>query len=840
MQLSLKWLKDYVDLRCSIKEYCHRMTLSGSKVEGFSEQKLDFVVIGQVKNMEKHPNSDHMFITQIDIGESELLQIVTGAQNVNIGDFLPVATIGADLPNGLKIKKSKLRGVESNGMLCSLSELGLTKNDFPYAIEDGIFIIDPKDLGANSENSPIGKNAAELLGLDDVSVEFEITSNRPDCLSVIGLARETAATFNTIYSVEEPSFKGVSGENNLSVTIQNSEKCKRYCAGLVKNVKIEPSPRWMRERLKSSGVRPINNLVDITNYVMLEYGQPMHAFDLRFVDGEKIVVRDAFDGEKIMTLDGVTRELSSDMLVIADATHPIGIAGIMGGEHSGIMPDTNTVVFESAYFEPISLRKTAKKLGMRSDASSRYEKGVDPKISLTCLKRAFELVELLGAGEVIDEIIDVDYTQATPACVSSNKNLPLSTSGFCDSQEILNFSNKIPLYLDAEWTNDFLGTNISEKDMVDYLERLDFTVVTKGTIFERGKITVPSFRIDIESKADIAEEIARLYGYDNIQSTKLRGVAEAEFTNEQKFIRTVNTICSAVGCNEIATFSFISPKELDKICLPIDSKLRNTVKISNPLGEDTSIMRTTTIPSMLEIIAINNNNRNLSGKFFEIGKEYIPTSPDTLPKELDRLTIGCYGETDFYILKGIIETLLEKIGILKTVYNTPNGEFEEQIALHPYRCAVIGAKISQNPDDKKFIPLGIFGQIHPNVAKNYDFDTPVFVAKLEIDTLLQLSKNETIYKSIPKFPSITRDLALVCDEKITSYQLETIIKKSIGSIFESISLFDVYRDQKLGENKKSLAYSIVMRSPDSTLTDDLADKAIAKTLKNISELANIR
>ncbi|MDD7186110.1 MAG: phenylalanine--tRNA ligase subunit beta, partial [Oscillospiraceae bacterium] len=625
MNLSMKWLSDYVKADMPIKDYCHALTMSGSKVESFEVEgeNIKNVVAGKILSVVPHENSDHLVVCQVEVGKDSPIQIVTGASNVNAGDIVPVALDGSTLPNGVKIKKGKLRGVESNGMLCSLGELGLNKHDFPYAIEDGIFIM--------QEECEIGQDIQSAIGLNDTSVEFEITSNRPDCLSVIGLARETSATFNTLLNVPVPSFKGVDGDidSMLKVNIHNTEKCKRYCAGIVKNVKIEPSPRWMRERLRASGVRPINNFVDITNYVMLEYGQPMHAFDLRYVDGAEINVRNAVNGEKITTLDGVERELSDDMLVIADKNKPVAVAGIMGGEYSGIMEDTNTVVFESAYFEPIQVRRTSKKLKLKTDASSRYEKGVDPLISMTCLERAFQLVEELGAGEVVRTVIDKDYTDRTPASVEFN----------------------------PEWINNFLGTDIPESDMIEYLERLDFKV-------ENGKVIAPSFRIDIECKADIAEEVARIYGYNNIPSTEFKGVATAELTPEQKFTKKLENITVGLGYYGIATFSFVSPKTLDKIGLPADSKLRNVVKISNPLGEDTSVMRTTTLPSMLEVLATNYNYRNPVAKLYEISKEYIPVDGKELPDEPQRLTLGMYGgDVDFYDIKGTAEKLLESLNI---------------------------------------------------------------------------------------------------------------------------------------------------------------------------------
>lgn len=791
MNLSMKWLSDYVKADMPIKEYCHALTMSGSKVECYEIEgsEISNVVVGKLLSVEPHPDSDHLVICQVEVGQDAPIQIVTGAPNVKAGDIVPVALSSSTLPGGIKIKKGKLRGVESNGMLCSLGELGLNKHDFPYAIEDGIFIIE--------EDCEIGEDIHTAIGLNDTSVEFEITSNRPDCLSVIGLARETAATYNLPLNVPVPSFKGVDGNINemLKVDIQNTEKCKRYCAGIVKNVKIEPSPRWMRERLRASGVRPINNFVDITNYVMLEYGQPMHAFDLRYVDGAHINVRNAAEGEKIMTLDGVERTLTSEMLVIADENKPVAVAGVMGGEYSGIMEDTNTVVFESAYFEPTQVRRTAKKLGMRSDASMRYEKGVDPKISMTCLKRAFQLVEELGAGEVINTVIDADYSDNTASEVE----------------------------YDPKWINNFLGTDISESDMADYLSRLNFKI-------EGNKVIAPSFRIDIECKADIAEEVARIYGYNEIPSTEFRGVAEAELTHEQKFTRTLNNVMVSLGGYEIATFSFVSPKYMDKINLPADSKLRNTVTIINPLGEDTSVMRTSTIPSMLEVLSFNYNNRNEKACMYEIAKEYLPVEGNELPDEPLRLTVGMYGgNADFYDLKGIVETALSEMGIKGVEYIRAydSNAFDEKSAMHPGRSAVIM---------KDGVALGIMGEIHPDVQETYEIGTKTYIAKLNVPEMMSAAETEISYKPLPKFPATTRDLSLICDDDIPVASLEKAISGAVGKILEKVTLFDVYKGKQIADGKKSVSYSITMRSHDGTLTDEKADNAIKKALKALSAL----
>ena len=790
MNLSMKWLNDYVKADMSIKDYCHALTMSGSKVEGYEIEgsNISNVVVGKILEKGQHENADALFVCQVDAGLDAPIQIVTNAKNVKEGDLVPVALDGAVLPEG-KIKKGKLRGVESFGMFCGLETLGLTPNDFPYADPDGVLVIE--------EDCKIGEDIHSALGLDDTSVEFEITSNRPDCLSVTGLARETGATFRLPVNIPAPSFNGVDGDINemLKVDIHNTEKCQRYCAGIVKNVKIEPSPRWMRERLRASGVRPINNFVDITNYVMLEYGQPMHAFDLRYVEGAHINVRNAVNGEKIVTLDGVERELTEDMLVIADSVKPVAVAGVMGGEYSGIMDDTTTVVFESAYFEPTQVRRTSKALKLKSDASMRYEKGVDRLISMTCLERAFQLVEQLGAGEVVRTVIDKDYTDKTPASVE----------------------------FDAEWINDFLGTYIPEEDMINYLEMLGFKV-------ENNMAYAPSFRIDIECKADIAEEVARIYGYDKISSTEFRGVAEAELTQEQKFLRSLENNMVALGGYGIATFSFISPKHFDKLNLPADSKLRNPITIINPLGEDTSIMRTSILPSMLEILSTNYNNRNESAKLYEIGKEYIPNPDNKLPDEPDRLAIGMYGDdTDFYDIKGITETLLAKMGIKDVEYvrACECDAFDEAVSFHPGRSAVVM---------KDGIALGIFGEVHPTVQENYGIGTKTYIGKFNIPEMRKCADTEITYQPLPKFPASTRDLSVICDDSIPVAELEKAIKGAVGKILEKVTLFDVYKGQQIEEGKKSVSYSITMRSHEGTLTDEQADGAMKKVLKALSAI----
>lgn len=790
MNLSMKWLSDYVTLDTTVKDFCAAMTMSGSKVEVATEEgsEIKNVVVGKLLSVVPHENSDHLVVCQVDVGQEQPIQIVTGAPNVKAGDIVPVALCGAELPNGVKIKKGKLRGVESNGMLCSLGELGLTVHDFPYAIADGIFLI--------QEDCQIGQDIHEAIGLNDTSVEFEITSNRPDCLSVTGLAREAAATYHVPLNLKKPTFQGIDGniQDALQVEIQNKEKCPRYAAGIVKNVKIAPSPRWMRERLRASGVRPINNLVDITNYVMLEYGQPMHAFDLRYVKDGKIVVRNAAEGETITTLDGVTRTLSPEMLVIADAEKPIAVAGVMGGEYSGIMEDTNTVVFESAYFEPVQVRRTAKKLGMRTDASARYEKGLDPEGCLRTLERAFELVELLGAGEPVRTHIDLNYNEKQ--------------------------RNRIPF--DPEWINKFLGTDISREEMCDTMKMLEIEV-------DGDTCISPSFRIDLERPADLAEEVARIYGYNNIPSTVIKGVANASLTPKQKFRRTLENATVAVGCYGILTYSFISPKYFDKIALPADSSLRKTVVISNPLGEDTSVMRTTTLPSMLETLSLNYKNRNAAVALYEIGKEYLPTAPDKLPEEPDRLTIGMYGDdADFFTLKGMVETILETAGLHDCTYKAcgTDAPFDEICALHPGRSAVIYAGET---------PIGYLGEVHPTVQKNYDIGTRTYVAKLLIDEMQLLAQTEITYQPLPKFPAITRDLSLVCADEVPVGDLQAAMKNAVGNILEQITLFDVYKGEQIAAGMKSVSFSIRMRSHEGTLTDEQADAAMKRVLKALKE-----
>ena len=787
MNLSKRWLHDYVNLDVTDKEFAAALTLSGSKVEGYETEgeELSNIVVARIESLEKHPDSDHLWICQVNVGAEENLQIVTGAQNLKEGDYVPAALDNSVVAGGKKIKKGKLRGVESAGMLCSLGELGLTVNDFPYAIEDGIFV-----LGEDCDLT-LGTDIREATGFNDVVTEFEITSNRPDCLSVIGLARETAVTYGMDFVEPTPVVEPGEGDVNdlLKVSIEAPELCYRYVGAVVKNVKIEPSPRWMRERLRASGVRPINNIVDITNFVMLEYGQPMHAFDLRYLEGNEVIVRNAKQGEKITTLDGVERELSEEMLVIADAKKPVAVAGVMGGEYSGIMDDTNTIVFESACFNGPSIRMTAKKLGMRTEASSRFDKQLDPKGCRTILDRALQLVQQLGAGEVVNGAVD------------------------CDCSDKTDFT----LPFEPEWVNNFIGINVSADEQKKILERL-------GCKVENGVITVPSFRGDLLHKADISEEIARFYGYDNIPDRQLAGVATAQYTPEQKFERLINTTMLACGLSELCTFSFISPKSYDKICLPADSAKRNCVVISNPLGGDTSVMRTTMLPSMLETLARNYNNRNAKAYLYELGKEYIWKGAEELPEEPQMLCLGMYGaDCNFFTIKGIVEELLYKLGVedydVEAVTDNPS--------YHPGRTAVISK-------DGKII--GTVGEIHPQVLGNYGIGVKAYAAEISFDACFELSQLKRTYKQLPKFPALTRDLAFVCKKSEPVLMLEKTIAQAVGKNLESIELFDVYQGSQIPEGMKSVAFNLKLRAADRTMTDEEADSAMKKAVKALEKI----
>ena len=772
MNISRKWLREFVDITATDREYAETMTIAGQKVETTERMDAEIknVVVGKVLSMARHENSDHMWVCMVDVAKGTPVQIVTGAQNVSEGDLVPVAQDDSYLPGGVHITAGKLRGVESCGMLCSFKELGLTQNDVPDAYENGIWIL-------NDEDCAVGQDINLVIGNDDAIVEFEITNNRPDCYSLIGLARETAAAFNVPMRHHEPVVKGgAEGElcDLLDVDVPADDLCLRYTARMVRNVKIAPSPKWMRQRLRSAGIRPINNIVDITNYVMVEYGQPMHAFDYRYVSGGKIIVRRAGEDKTLTTLDGQVRELQPDMLVIADETRPVGLAGIMGGENSEIVADTVDVVFESANFNGSSIRKTALALGMRTDASAKFEKDIDPMLTVPSVNRACELVELLGAGEVMDGMIDIINYVPEPY------SMPL----------------------EPDRINALLGTDIPEADMVEFLRREEVPV-------EDGVIHVPSWRPDLRCMADIAEEVARFYGYNKIDTTLMRGTTTmGGYSAEQLLENAAGSAARSMGYSEIITYSFVSPASFDLVRIPADSPLRRTVKLVNPLGEDTSIMRTVILPSMLDILSRNYSYKNKGVKLYELGKIYLPVDGQTLPDEPKRLIFGTYGENEtFFTMKGEVEAVLSLINAKPAAFvaNTTNPSY------HPGRCAdiVIGGKV-----------LGVMGQIHPLVAQNYGISGEVYVAELDFTGLMSELAEERVFHSLPRFPAVSRDLALVCDEAVTVGALEACITKAAGPLLRSIRLFDIYRGPGIAEGKKSAAFSLELRADDRTLTDD--------------------
>jgi len=776
MNLSRKWLKEFAAVDVSDKEFAEAMTLTGSKVETteYPGAEIQNVVVGNVLEIARHENSDHMWVCQVDIG-GETAQIVTGAQNVRQGDLVPVAKDGALLPGGVAIKKGALRGAESCGMLCSLKELGLDVRDFPYAIEDGIWIMD-------EPNAQIGGDIRPIIGADDSVVEFEITPNRPDCLSVIGLAREAAATFRTPLKLHTPVVNGGAPgllTELLDVETPDPDLCPRYTARMVRNVKIAPSPRWMRERLRASGVRPINNIVDITNYVMLEYGQPMHAFDYRYVQGGKIIVRRAREGETLTTLDGNIRKLNATMLVIADETKAVGLAGIMGGLNSEIAGDTADVVFESANFNGACIRKTALALGMRTDASAKYEKGLDPMNTLPAVQRACELVELLGAGEVVNGCIDLLNYVPQPTV----------------------------LRLQEHKINALLGTQIPTETMVDILRRLDFSV-------EGDEVTVPSWRGDVKHYSDLAEEVARFFGYDKIPSTLQRGQTTlGGYSRRDLLERGLGGLCRSLGYSEIITYSFISPTYYDKIRLPEDSPLRDSMKILNPLGEDTSIMRTTVLPSMLETLARNYSFRNPSVRLYELGRTYFKR-PDGMADEPKFLSLGAYGGgMDFFQLKGGIEAILSHIRAQDVTFEAVSGN----PSYHPGQCAAVMVQ---------GVSVGVFGQIHPLVAANYDVEDALYCAELSFDALFDRHGAEAQYVPLPRFPAVTRDIAIVCAEEVTVGMLERCIRQGSQGLLRKVNLFDIYRGSGVERGKKSVAFNLILRADNRSLTAAEADSEV--------------
>ena len=944
MNLSRKWLSEFVTVDANDKDFAEAMTLSGSKVELTHDlgEEIDKIVAGRILSMEHHPNSDHMWVCHLDVGEPFPIQIVTGAWNIHVGDLVPVALDGASLPGGKKIEKGVLRGIESNGMMCGLYELGLDERDFPYAaitpaallndyhpldpakpsipadiqpgdkvfgpvvcarveavtekdvnrwtcnlsyaekdgpssaivttpcanlhkgdlvayntktnnictladlraeqaefphcIPDGIFVL-------HEEGVELGDDIKPVINADDHVVEFEITPNRPDCLSVIGLAREVSATYDTPLRLHEPVVKGGAEgvlTDLLDVETPAADLVPRYTARMVRNVKIGPSPKWMRERLRSMGVRPINNIVDITNYVMLEYGQPMHAFDYRYVKGGKIIVRRAQEGEELTTLDGKVHTLTANHLVIADEHRAVGLAGIMGGENSEIVSDTTDVVFESACFDGTCIRKGALALGMRTEASAKFEKGLDPLNTLPAVQRACELVEVLGAGEVVDGVIDVLNFVPQPHVIR----------------------------MDPDRVNALLGTDIDAVDMYQYLERVEIRTPEKNFPNGPADVIIPSWRGDVEGIADLAEEVARFYGYNKIPTTLMRGqTTRGGYSEEQKLEQTLGAVCRACGYDEIITYSFISPAWYDKILWPADYHARKSFKILNPLGEDTSIMRTTTLPSMLDILARNWNYRNKSARLYEVGRVYLPKSGSAAPadpsdptladskKKLEQLglsgltealtgainqlneddglaneakvlTLGAYGEDmDFFTLKGAVEAILKQLRVKDVRFEGPTGA-PSDASWHPGRCATVWSGSDC---------LGILGQVHPLAAQNFGVDGELYCAELSLDELMLAKGADPEYVPLPKFPAVTRDIAVVCDEAVTVGQLERAIREGARGLLKEAALFDIYRGTNIPAGKKSVAFNLVLRADDRSLTAEEADQDVKSILETLEK-----
>ena len=783
MKLPLSWLKDYMNTDgIDNATYTHMLTMSGSMVEGIENpaEEIKNVVVGKILKIEKHPDADKLVVCQVDIGEGESVQIVTGAKNVFEGAFVPVAKHKSSLPGGVKITKGKLRGVLSCGMMCSVNELGMS--DEPA---DGILIL-PDDV------TP-GADITEVLGLDESVAEFEITSNRPDCMSIIGLARESAATFNREFKIPEVKATGNSENVNdyASAEIAAPELCSRFIGRVIKNVKIAPSPEWMQKRLKACGIRAINNVVDITNYIMLEYGQPMHAYDLDHVEGHKIIVRRAEEGELLETLDDQPRTLQNSMIAIGDEKRAIGVAGVMGGANSEVCDTTVTVMFESACFNAVAVRRGAKALGMRTDASALFEKGLDPENCLPAIQRACELMEQLGAGEVVGGMIDI---------------YPVKKE-----QTVLPF--------EPDKMNRFLGLEVSAAEMKEILARLEFEV-------KDDKVYVPTFRGDIESMADIAEEVARIYGYDKIPTTMMKGcVTVGGKSKKQHLEDVIRDSLTAVGLYEVTTYSFIDPKENDMILMPQEDDRRNMVRISNPLGEENSVMRTDMLSSVLKVLRTNFSRRNAEAGIFEIGSVYIPKEEQVLPDENQIVAVGMYGGCDFYDIKGKVENMLADLNINDYEFIT----CKDNPSFHPGRCAHIYA-------GGKF--LGIIGQIHPKVAANFKIGVETYCALLDFNVLLSGYTTDRQYKTLPKFPATSRDIAVILDKNINVGEVIKIIESNRNGILESYSLFDVYEGEQVGDGKKSVAYSLLFRAEDRTLTDKEVNEVMDKILSGLKEKLN--
>ncbi|MBU5485476.1 phenylalanine--tRNA ligase subunit beta [Clostridium sp. MSJ-11] len=785
MKVPIKWLKDYVDINISVIELGDRLTLSGSKVEEIvtSEDEIKNVVTGKIMSIVPHPDAEKLVVCQVNIGEEELTQIVTGAKNMKEGDIVPVAVHGSNLPGGVKIKRGKLRGIVSNGMMCSEDELGIGGEE----AAEGLLIL--------PQETPIGKDIKEVLGLDNAVIEFEITSNRPDCLSVVGMARETGATLGVEYKQPETNYVSKCKENIndiLKVEIRD-DLCRRYMSRGVKNVKIAPSPAWMQERLMEAGVRPINNVVDITNFVMLELGQPMHAFDAREITSNSIIIERAKDGEKFTTLDEVERDIDSNILCIKDGDRAVALAGIMGGLNSEVKEDTAEIIFECANFEGTNIRVSSKKLGLRTEASSKFEKDLDPNLVQIAIDRACNLVNELGAGEVMEGTIDV-YPN------------PLKTN---------------IIEVDSKWINKFLGIEISKESMKEYLDRLELKTEIEE---EKLIIKVPTFRSDINIKEDVAEEIARIYGYNNIPTTLLKSTSErGGKTKKQHLQDSIVEVLIGSGLNQSISYSFVSPKVFDKVLIPKESPLRNVVKIRNPLGEDYSIMRSTSIPSMMEALARNYSRSNERTRLFEIGKVYLPKESEyELPEEINIATLGIYGDVDYLDLKGIVENIVDSLDIKDVSYKRES----ENPSFHPGKTAkvFIGQKL-----------LGTLGEIHPDITDNYDIEERCYIAELNLDLLYQYANVNKAYKPLPKYPAVTRDIALIVEDEVMVQDIEDIIAKQGGKMVESIKLFDIYKGKQIEEGKKSVAYSIVYRLENKTLTDGEVNKVhdkIVRTLEN--------
>lgn len=794
MNTSLSWIKAYVpELDVTAQEYADAMTLSGTKVEGYEklDADLDKIVIGQIEKIEKHPDADKLVVCQVNIG-TETTQIVTGAPNVFEGAKVPVVLDGGRVagghdgsktPGGIKIKKGKLRGVVSNGMMCSIEELGSNTDMYPESPEEGIYIF--------PEDAEVGESAVKALGLDDVVFEYEVTSNRVDCFSVIGIAREAAATFDKTFVPPVVTETGNDEDVNdyIKVSVENTELCPRYCARVVKNIKIGPSPKWMQRRLASVGIRPINNLVDITNYVMEEYGQPMHAYDLDTIAGHQIVVKNAKDGDKFTTLDGQVRQLDKDVLMICDGEKEIGIAGIMGGENSMITDDVKTMLFEAACFDGVNIRKSSKRVGLRTDASGKFEKGLDPNNAKAAIDRACQLVEEMGAGEVVGGTVDVYGKEKKPV--------------------------RVPF--DAGKINAMLGTNISEEEMLGYFKKIDLEYDP-----ETKEIIAPTFRQDLFRLADIAEEVARFYGYDNIPTTLPNGEATTgKLSFKLRIEQVARDIAEFCGFSQGMCYSFESPKVFDKLLLPADSPLRRTVEIMNPLGEDYSIMRTTSLNGMLTSLATNYNRRNKDVRLYELGNIYLPKSlPLTeLPEERMQFTLGMYGNGDFFSMKGVIEEFFEKIGMKNKETYDPNAG---KPYLHPGRQANIMY-------DGKVV--GYLGELHPEVADIYGIGERAYVAVIDMPEIMEYATFDRKYNGIAKYPAVTRDISMVVPKTILAGQIEEVIAAKGGKYLESYALFDLYEGAQIKAGFKSVAYSTVFRAKDKTLEDAEVTEAMERILK---------